>query len=154
MTVSIQNQLTQVGNHIKLTVKVADLFNSQYPPSGKVEINNYTKLENGTVSDYGQNKETFCTNVKMNGAIIWRIDFEDRKERKDYNLELVCIIEKKSSSYDFFDYGPILPVANLIIATPKRGNPNDLYDYYIIFSITDNFNNSQTYAIDPQLRMT
>jgi hypothetical protein len=154
MSDSYQNQLTQVGNHIKLTVKVADLFNSQYPPSGNGEINTYTKLENGTISDYGQPKDTFSSDVKKNGAIIWIIDFEDRKERKDYNLELECIVEKKSSSGDFFDFGPLLPVANLIIATPKHGNPNDLYDYFIIFSITDNFKNSQTYAIDPQLRMT
>ena len=154
MSVLIPNQITQVGNHIKLTVKVGDLFNSHYPPSSNVEINNYTKLENGTVSDYGANKENFCTDVKRNGTIIWRIAFEDPKERKDYNLELECIVEKKSSSCDFFDYGPLLPVGNLIIATPKHGNLYDLYDYFIIFSITDNFKNSQTYAIDPQLRMT
>lgn len=148
------DQLSQAGNVIKITVKVADLFNSEYPPIGNTEIDNYTKLENGSISDYGDPKNTFSSDVTRNSAILWKIEFENKNEKKDYNLELVCIAEKKTSPYRFFDFDPLLPVRNLIIAIPKHGNPDNIYEYNIIFSITDNYRNSQTYAIDPQLRMT
>lgn len=154
MTPSYSNQLNQVGNLIKITVKVSELFNSQYPPYGSNEVNNYTKLENGTVSDYGVPKNNYTTDVIKNGAILWRIDYENNIERRDYRLELVCISKKNTNSIEFFDFDPLLPVRNLIIAIPKHGIPNDIYEYNIIFTITDNYNNSQTYVIDPQLRMT
>ncbi len=150
-----QNQLDQAGNIIRLTVKVSELFMADYPPKNETAINDYTKLENQwNISDYGDPKSNFSTDVKKGGALLWKIEFEDNSERKDYRLELVCILEKKSSHYEFFDFDPLLPVRNLIIATPNHGNPGDIYDYNIIFNITDDYRNSQTYMIDPQLRMT
>jgi len=155
MSTSGQNQLTQAGNVITLTVKVSELFNADYPPSNDCAVNDYTKLsQNGNSSGYGQPKNDFVTNVKLNGAIFWNIRFEDNTERRDFSLGLICISEKKASPCNFFDFDPLLPVRNFILATPRHGYPDNIYSYNIIFNITDNYKNSQTYVIDPQLRMT
>lgn len=150
-----QNQISQVGNHIKITVKVDELFNAPYPPINDDAIVAYTQLRSGAnVADYGAAKDTFSVNVQVNGVIHWDLDFDDNTQRRDYMLELICIAEKKTSSTAFFDFDPLLPTRNMIIATPKNGEYDNIYKYNIIFSITDDFGNLQTYVIDPQLRMT
>lgn len=149
------NQLTQASNTITITVQVAELFASPYPPENNNNVNNYTKLSSGGYTlGYGDPKDAFITDVQHNGALLWNIQFEDNTQRRDYRLNLICIAEKPSSAYEFFSFDPLLPLGNIILATPTQGNTDEIYKYNIIFSITDNFRNLQTYVIDPQLRMT
>ncbi|MBN3519108.1 hypothetical protein JYB62_03755 [Algoriphagus lutimaris] len=149
------NQLTQASNIITITVQVAELFTSPYPPENNDAINNYTKLSSGgNTLEYGEPKDSYITDIVKNGALLWKIKFEDNTQQRNYSLDLVCIAEKKSSAYEFFDFDPLLPLGNIILATPTKGNINDIYQYNIIFTITDSFRNLQSYVIDPQLRMT
>ncbi|MEN2283109.1 hypothetical protein AAGF08_13280 [Algoriphagus sp. SE2] len=155
MLSSTPNQLLKAGNVIRITVRVADLFKASYPPADECAVIDNTKLEDqGGDSDYGQPKNSFTTDVKMGGAIVWQIEYEDNTERRDYTMELICVSEKKTSPCEFFEFDPLLPTRNLILATPTKGSPNDIYKYNIIFNITDNYRNSKTYVIDPKLRMT
>lgn len=155
MTSIEPNQLSQASNIITITVQVAELFTSPYPPKNNNAINDYTKMTSGgNTLGYGEPKDSFITDVIKNGALLWNIKFEDNTQRRDYSLDLVCIAEKKSSDYDFFDFDPLLPLGNIILATPTKGNIDNIYKYNIIFSITDIYGDLQTYVIDPQLRMT
>jgi hypothetical protein len=155
MLISSLNQISQAANPIRITVKVSELFNSHYPPSDDCSVNDYTKIEDkGNSAGYGQPKDNFVTDVKKGGALIWKIEYEDNTERKDYDLELVCIAEKKTSPCEFFDFDPLLPDHKSVLATPKHGNLGDINNYNIIFIIEDKFRNSKTFVIDPKLRMT
>jgi hypothetical protein len=154
MSISSLNQVSQSANIITITVKVSDLFNAHYPPSDDCAVTDYTKIEDkDNIAGYGQPKNNFVTDVKIDGPIKWKIKFENNTERKDYNLELVCIAEKRESQCDFFDFDPLLPDDKSVLATPKKGKPDDLNKYNIIFIIEDNFRISRTFVIDPQLRM-
>lgn len=154
MQESILTQLSQIGKPITITVKVAELFKSDYPPPNDDAIRNYTRLENGNGGDFGEPKPPFTTNIHKNDIVLWKIRFEDNTQRRDYRLDLVCITQKSENNVDFFDFHPLLPTNNLILATVTHGEPEDVYHYNIIFSISDNFGISRTYVIDPQLKMT
>lgn len=148
-----KTQLSQIGKPIKITVKVAELFNAAYPPADDEAIINFTMLEGGNGGGFGEPKSNFITDIKRNDVILWNIEFEDSKENRDYRLKLICIVQKRGNTADFFDFHPLLPLKRTIIANARHGKPDDLYHYDIIFTISDKFGNSKTYVIDPQLRM-
>ncbi|SDB36526.1 hypothetical protein SAMN03097699_0922 [Flavobacteriaceae bacterium MAR_2010_188] len=149
-------QLSQTAAPIFITVKVDELFNQPYPSSTSNPITEYTKIESGGKrADFGVDKKPFTTTVGPDENVRWMISFDDPTQKIDYSLELVCITMKYvNSNVDFFDFHPLIPVNHMIMAHTKtdivRGSE---YIYNIIFTITDNYGYSQTYDIDPQLKM-
>lgn len=155
-----QNQIDQAEpftTPIHIIVKVDELFSRYYPEVTTSTIDSLTRITgpgNSPNGNYGGVKRNYETPVNRNVPIIWQISFEDNNQRDRYLLELVLINRKNGETNQFFTPPELLPTNGIILGVPTSGAVNSLYQYYILFTITERSSGDyNSYIIDPQLKM-